>query len=463
MAFNPREMKSLRTLSITTLALCMLCACTDERDNNMVDDTFYIKGTETLRTVSVFAESVDLHVIKAGKGTLAANVRISTPDTCLARYNAENGTDYSSLPSELYQLSAKDLSFSKEDVTKPVRITWTPSAIADVLEDKEYVIPCLISSDELGVSRDHSLVLIRPLLSRVGFEKAVEEKLRPSASPAAADTYEASVMISYPVADKDVTVTVAVDNTLVEAFNTENGTTYSVAPDGLVTLVSDQVTIAAGSAGAGLKYTLVGEKFYKDGTLIPFTSYLVPIRIKSVSLDGMAVGQDVLFIPIVYEEGEIKGPWTVLEGADQCYGNEEGRPGWAAKYLVDRMVDGDPATEWISRWEHPNSFPMTFVFDMGNFHLFSLLKIQDHSTYQGNYRDFAFYVAGTYSGEQTQWQLIASGERGYDWVSGGKLYDFPVQNMIPGRYLKMVILNCREYYGDGLGRGKLSEVYGIGL
>lgn len=456
-------MKSLITISITTLAMCVLCACTDERENNMVNDTFYIKGTETLRTVSVFAEGIDLHIIKAGKGTLAANVRISTPDTCLARYNAENGTDYSSLPSELYRISAEDLSFGKEEVTKPVRLSWTPSAVAKVLEDKEYVIPCLISSDNLEISRGQSLVLIRPLLSTVGFEKAVEGKLRPSASPAATDTYGAFIKISYPVPDKDVTLTLTMDNTLVETFNSENGTTYSVAPDGLVALASDKVTIAAGSTGVDLKYTLVGEKFYKDGMLVPFTSYLVPIRITSVSLDGMGIGQDVLFIPIVYEEDEIKGPWAVLEGANQCYGNEEGRPNWAAKYLVDRMVDGDPTTEWISQWEHPNTFPMTFVFDMGSFHLFSLIKIQDHSTYQGNYRDFAFYVADTYSGEQTQWQLIASGERGYEWVPGGKLYDFPVQNMIPGRYLKMVILKCREYYEGGSGRGKLSEVYGIGL
>jgi hypothetical protein len=46
------------------------------------------------------------------------------------------------------------------------------------------------------------------------------------------DTLTGEVDIDYPIVGKDLTLGIAIDNSMVAAYNTANGTTYSTAPDG---------------------------------------------------------------------------------------------------------------------------------------------------------------------------------------------------------------------------------------
>ena len=75
------------------------------------------------------------------------------------------------------------------------------------------------------------------------------------------------------------------------------------------------------------------------------------------------------------------------------------------------------------------------------------------------------YTAEEYSGASTQWNLVASGKRDFNWTGVPTPYDYAVQKTIAGRYLKFVIVKP-EYAqtGDYLyGRGKLADVQGLGF
>lgn len=447
------------------VALLALSSCSSDIDNNMVDDQIsYLKG-DVVRSVSVFDEKYDLSVIKSGKGRTDATVTIAFADTALTNYNTSKGTAYRFLPSEHYSLSTSLLNFGKSDAREISELSWKQDKVLSAIgDDENYAIPCKIFSKGTASNLSNDLVILNLKKSSVTMDTQLAATLTPTADETLVDTLTSSISMDYPISNKSLEVNLEIDNSLIAAYNSANGTSYTEAPKGLISLPSSSVTIDGGQASVEFKYVITGSKFFDNGSLISFSSYLVPVKIASTSISGVGVKNQVMFIPVKNETKVLMGPWKVIEGADQCYGREEGSPNWAKGYLVDRMVDGNLATEWISKFQSDNTFPMAFVFDMGSMHLFNVFKIKDHGTFQGNYREYEIYMAKDYKEAATEWVKVASGKRGYGWTSGGGLYDFNVQKTYVGRYLKFVIVKPESSAGDyAHGRGKLSEIYGEGL
>lgn len=456
------------------LAACvvLLFGCEDNRNNFMVDDMVgYIRSYGAV-DVSVFEESFVAYIAKSGKGSLDAEVSLVASDTALQNYNIKQAAlnpgyeEASLLSPSLYKLSETELYFSDPDVREVVEVKWKASEVVPALKSGRKAIPLKLFSEGAETDKKRDLLIIRPIMPVLIMDHEMAQSMMPSLDINKKETVQSTISIDIPVKSKDIEIQLAIDNSLIDTYNTAHGTSYTPAPEGLVSLEANSVTLKAGETRVPFSYVLDVSKFYNGGALVDFSSYLVPIRIKSTSLNGVVLGADVMYIPIVpLKERELKGPWTVLEGASQCYGQEPGRPGWAAQYVVDRLVDGNLDTEWISIWEHDNVFPMSFVFDLGDLRLFKKFKIKDHGTCQGNYRDYEIYMAKEYAEAATQWTLVAKGMRGYGWVPGGQVYDFPVQKQIAGRYLKFVILKA-EFAWEGAyehGRGKLTELYGEGI
>ena len=95
-------------------------------------------------------------------------------------------------------------------------------------------------------------------------------------------------------------------------------------------------------------------------------------------------------------------------------------------------------------------------------------RIEDTTDSQGAYLDYEIYLADEYDGENTQWTLVASGMREWDGiytppgtVGAVKAYDYPVQKVTTGRYLKFVIVKCESVALEN--RGKLGDVWCFGL
>ncbi len=97
---------------------------------------------------------------------------------------------------------------------------------------------------------------------------------------------------SYPVTVKatrrcetPVTVSLAIDTTLVGGYNAEHGTNYYPVPDGSVTLEQPQVTIQAGEAvSTAAQVTVVSTDDFVEGC-----TYVIPVTIQSVSGNGQQV------------------------------------------------------------------------------------------------------------------------------------------------------------------------------
>lgn len=457
-----------KLLIAVLIASAALVGCKDERNNFMVDDTISFVNEEPYASVSVYNGRYEFAVLKNGKGQQSAKALLSASETALAEYNAANGTNYAFMPANCYELSTTTIGFSDGDTRKFVEVTWDDAAIFALGDAAEYVIPLQLSvaNNALKVDENRDVVIIYPKRASIGMESVVANAAHPTATGEEI-AINGNIVLDNAISTMDLTVNVAIDNSLVDAYNQANGTNYQVAPDGFATLAAASSLISAGQTTAPFTCKINSDILFDGNELKEVINMLVPVRITSTSLDGISVTTEVMYIPVTMDK-ELKGPWKLLEGEENCYARDPLAPGWASGYTADKLFDGEITVnhEWISWFATQIEFPITFVVDMGQRQVFTNFVISDYSTHQGNYREYEIYTAEEYDGANTKWNLVASGKRDYNWTGAPTPYDYPVQKHYAGRYLKFQILKAEFNMASGdyqFGRGKLGDVQGVGF
>ncbi|WP_300798020.1 DUF1735 and LamG domain-containing protein [uncultured Alistipes sp.] len=116
------------------------------------------------------------------------------------------------------------------------------------------------------------------------------------------ETYDCTLQaaLTYP-AGQDVTVSLAVDPSLVATYNSRYGTQWPMLDEKYYTLSADAVTIAAGRTVSDVVtlqlHELMGEGEEQTGALPLDETFLVPVRISGASLDVMR-GSDVAYFVV---------------------------------------------------------------------------------------------------------------------------------------------------------------------
>lgn len=477
-----------KLLLVAMVVPAVMGACKDDRNNYMVDDSIsFVDSDGTWEasddkpqgyiSIPAYGETYQFPVVKNGKGLSSTTVRLEASESALAAFNEANGTNMVALPSNCYTLETTQLNFSKEDVRKFATINWDLAAISALDPDTNYVIPIQLTStaSDVPVSEERGLMLLHLALADVSMSL-----LDTGMTTVANGTfvYNGNVSLSVPVSTMDVEVKYAIDTdpAVVEAYNAANGTTFAAVSEGFASMTSASSVIKAGETTApfacqlNLDQLLASVDKMDDGVL-------VPVRISSVTT-GVYIGSDIVYIPV--KNGEIKGPWTLLEGEEIGWAYGPTNPG-NATYTGSRLFDGSLTDEWIPfiNGNDQNEFPMVFVADMGAAHIFTNFLIADSFNFQGSYRDYEIYVSETYEGASTQWTKVASGMRDYTYCveantapvvkdHPGLTYNYPVQKIAVGRYLKFQINRCEPTRDNGIdpspcGGGKLADVWGEGL
>ena len=218
---------------------------------------------------------------------------------------------------------------------------------------------------------------------------------------------------------------------------------------------------------------------YDDPSVQMLLVYEAPDYVQdAVAASGVAIEQKTAFVPLFPRE--TKGPWELLEGYEIGWAFGPTNPG-NAMYTGARLFDGVVSNEWIPfiNGNDQNVFPMVFVADMGQPHIFTNFLIADSYNFQGSYRDYEIYISNAYDGANTAWTKVASGMRDYTYCVEANTspyvkdhpdltYDYPIQQVAMGRYLKFVILKCEATRDNGIapspcGGGKLGDVWGEAL
>ena len=311
------------------LSLFALAGCfRDDRNYNMVDDSFCLTARQTLLQASVHTGSCPVGIAKNGKGQTAASVTVlSSGAECaeaLARYNEENGTAFTALPESGYSLSGSSISYETADVVKDLTVSWDPTDLAEQIGDSpDYVIPILVKSSELTVNPDKNFILIQVLRSslsvtQTGIERTVSSKnVEPDPQgrqPALQETITLDLESTNAIKNVGMVFPVIIDNGLVATYNQTAEKPAQAAPEGLVNILTPSVTIPESGKSATYKVEIDKSVLLgPDGKLKEFPDYVAPIRVdkdglqatckgEAFDLRGLAYGNMVTYIGIRYKK-----------------------------------------------------------------------------------------------------------------------------------------------------------------
>lgn len=280
-------------------AMLVLSCIPDERDNYMVSDSLSLVYARAVTEVSVYDGSCTVTVEKAGKGKSSAVAKLSLSAEALAAYNEANGTAYVKVPdTHGVVLSEETLRFGVSDVRKTITVSWDKDKCS-LLEGDNYVIPVEVISgtDGINVNAKRSLLLLNVLRSSVSFamdgSKVVAKKN-------AAENGELNVKINLdrPLAE-DLTVNCVVDNAFIPVYNATYLKGYVAAPDGLVEIDNSTAVIGAGAYDTQMKLVIHTDKLFgTGGVMTDFSTYLVPLKIGTVSKSGVGISDKIYYLRI---------------------------------------------------------------------------------------------------------------------------------------------------------------------
>lgn len=161
-------------------------------------------------------------------------------------------------------------------------------------------------------------------------------------------------------------VTITIDNSLVDTYNTANNTKYKAIPEGMATLDKAFLTIPADSVKSKDSISVViPESAYK--TLNDTAGYILPIVIAKTDGNKVApsTNMGVKYMHIAISSSSIK---KNAGSADMLGTLLTDYTGWTATCEqlngdADLSIITDGNTSWDSEWEF-SSNPITIQFDM---------------------------------------------------------------------------------------------------
>lgn len=305
--------KILKNILLSALTITFVTSCADDRNNFLPDDSF---GFNTLKDenvikVPIYGGSYDLTVIKSGKGLNTGTAYFESSNKALLDYNRSFNTDFVPFPSDqdMYSFSENSILFTKDEVTKTVKLEWDVAKIGEYMKDEpdnDYAIPVVVKSEDLKINNGRHLYILNLVKSTINVENSVLSQMYQWGSPCKAAKKTLLVRIDTPIVGKDLEINFEADETAVadynELYRETNKVDYELAPEGLVTFDS-KIVIAGGEKYNKLTFnidpTILLEK-NEEGNMVAkeFNGYVLPVRIKSMSINDIQINNGLTYIVV---------------------------------------------------------------------------------------------------------------------------------------------------------------------
>lgn len=257
----------------------------------------------------------------------------------------------------------------------------------------------------------------------------------------------ASFSVSMPAvckspAEGDINVVVGVDNSLIDAYNEENGTNYSALPAEALVITNEHLVIPKGETSSAEEFVLaLTEDEATLATLQDLNGYLVPV--KMVSVNGGNAQAAVSVPSISYFTIGVAFDVTDPDATkDNRKGNlVDDRSGWTVTAVGEANIDGDPSSWFDGNPDGYCTFSesdmVTVVVDLGKVYNFD--GIYSHYTYWGwyNYGTFQTGCKVALSSDNSTWMEVFECENA-GW-SGLDFIGF--YGAMPARYIRITAPN----------------------
>lgn len=237
-----------------------------------------------------------------------------------------------------------------------------------------------------------------------------------------------------PAGTSTITGTVAVDNTLIDAYNTANGTQYEAMPAGNVNLQYSNFTIGGGTVKSdNVQLSLAGDL----SGLKSSKGYLLPVSISSSAAVSQTRG--VIYVIVESMEQMLKANPTSADLAGLTLVDD--RSGWSA---MD--ADGNAVSDVFgeSSWGGSDANPI--IVDMGKEYSVGAIGIGTvYANYGNSYRATGFTLA--YSQDGVNFTGIGVATSSDMFWNNPYMVSVIDGNPVTARYIRISDVTARYFYG----------------
>lgn len=444
---------------ILLLTLSIGTACDESyRLHNMVDDQIYVlKPGLVSEEMFLWSDyTYDYIVIKSGMGLQDAEVELQIDENLVAEYNTSHNTNYQVIPQEYYSLKSKKLLFDKGEYRKSFQIEFDLNAILELQKNSEvqYVLPCKLNvmnaSIEVADSARISSIIV-PVIKKpyIQFERNYLEispvdliRLGITMDKRSQEEVQYFTKIEVNFPNKSMlSFNLEVDPALVSEYNTEHNTTFKLLPEAAYSFDNTQWKMQANLTYQPLEFKILKQGLYQDNSPL-YGEYILPLRITSVSEHEINPEQSVLFVSVVFNPDILnRSEWEIIDW-NSCISEEPQYEG--LERTPEKMLDGNAATFWGSKWDDPKPLPYYFVFDLKKeYKIYRIGFTKPTDAWRGNIKNGYFEI----SSDNTTWTKLS------DWSvdsNSPREHTF-AQDGSPARYIKFVISDAFEYDNQAAG------------
>lgn len=330
-------------------------------------------------------------------------VTVALDNTLVEEYNKQNGTDYPVLPDNAIEILKTTVTLGTDAYTSTDSIeARLVEAQLPSLTEPEYLTAFRIvdvnGSGTASIERGVIYVKVQTGTDYIHVNSTDEIKSMIAHTPIGPI---GNVGIDLPAyvnqaAKVGVTATIAVDNSLVLAYNAEHGTNYPEAPSGVLNIENASVTIAAGetTSSTNFKASIPDDK--KAQLTNP--QYIIPLRISAKRTDGTTVDKaGVVYIIFTTKESLVNSDATAPLGtmiSTSVMQTWTATNASGSSVNMNNMVNESNSSRWDSG---------VYVIDMKESHNVSSIGIR---SYYGNYGYYPDHLGVEVSEDGANWTEV---------------------------------------------------------
>lgn len=356
------------TLLLIGIFILSLCSCDDLQDNLYPDQylrtlTLKANGMIDLQMNTTQQNVQDSILILKGGGRPDAvsnmQLKVLTREEAAA-FGGYETEKVQIIPSDAYEIATDvDIEIEAEGRYKHIPVTFHPleiyTAMKEYDDDIVWLLPIALESTSDAVNPDQDKVVYRFDVRSPLVDWTIENMQVAEITYLSLD-YPISVEVTNSEANElDFTCTLdALGNEqLVQAYNTQNGTTYELLPESSYSF--DKFSFNAGdiSASSNLKFTRTG--LQSDRT------YLLPLKLGETSDETMDKTDEVRYLIITNPKYSIK---------------EVSKTNWKVVFSnsnrdAPRLIDNNIETAWMIPWWTDLAYTDDYESGFAEYHAFS--------------------------------------------------------------------------------------------
>ena len=354
----------LKNILIPFAGVLLLTACEkDHRNDNLVDPRVYIvnNGVQTATYYDV-EETLDYDIYAYSSGYFGqpSEVKVVLDPDAVETFNAANGSSYTLLGEEYYQIVKSTGSISAEGRRATLSIRLDCKEIMALPYMNDYVLPLRLTAAGTEVNEELNTILINPRMQETEVLAENAGVVESDLSAADANTLE---FTAYTEFDNkwETTTEYAYGDEVLDAYNAEHGTNYLPIPTDAVTFTPAQLEVG--------KREAVSHFEIDKSKLTPDRFYTLAVQLKSNSEFKIGADNTVLYHIALNPLFTDRSKWILVACSS-----------WYTGRGPELTIDGDVSTKFENRYNDIGqgdieTLPVTIDWDLGKTCYYAGMKL----------------------------------------------------------------------------------------